>query len=917
MASVEFDQAWEHAMEKGFREGRQRRRNERFDQAREKNKRLQNVVANLPPPPTAPPPTAPPIAGQPPTAPTLSVENTLRRRPVRRRAVSTPPPPTPTEPKFQGTTFEPMSSLSNAFETLGVTGEEPMGQEEASAILGGEVPYNLQGERIPPRPAPTPMKDERARPMPTSGPSLQERMNRFFRDYDDNQATPSPTDVSTEKVEQMIDMSDGVNDPTNDEMGSAKTPSPESDFSEFAPEQQEALNNFEQRVDATDFTAMPDYETDEEPSSFMALPEPEEEPLSDEAGEAGWKAIEESIRPPEPKPEPPKPEPPKPEPKPASQVPAVQEAVAPMKETKENKMEWEPVSMAEKDSIKYGTVMEPGKGAVGSVLHSEAKERGLTRIKAGGKPAYMRMDSAPKKAAPKKAAPKKAAPKKKEEKSPTDDLPKSKKSPKEAKEIAANIGDDKKPKKDTSMRNMPIGEPPAETEEEQFEREPPAHKEERERLEGNKKSGNPAQGAVAAALEGNAKPKKPKKEETKVEIPIKAPKKNSPLGHNIAKKGYPINKALSVKDLLALGLMDEKGLFLTNRDGLPAAGTAISPDHVQAMTIAPQSVSDSDLRGTIGIPMNLSPLIAMSKNRQGPSSFAIGSGGERAYVGQGKEPFPPLTATVGDDVFTGTGFSGDEFPMKDLQDSAKRQGLGRYRKGAKRVVTPKIPSLIDGVGFPKLRSFDAPQFILDGTNRTTLDPQLALMAEVEGQMRPVARRGEGEAVWEIPFMNGKGQFMVNSNIFDSYGTTGKTVAWADEMGKPTGTRGSIPVMMPPVLDNMKSISIETSIKELMERLKNAPKAKEQELISFEEAPKNLFSNEMLRQVLPKLKDFKDNPANLDLLQVAENSAGPLRLRAETTEHLEEPGDFDGLMNELRYLLAPRIESDDNTEPFVI
>ena len=48
MASVEFDQAWEHAVEKGFREGRQRRRNERFDQARERNKLLQRVVADLP-----------------------------------------------------------------------------------------------------------------------------------------------------------------------------------------------------------------------------------------------------------------------------------------------------------------------------------------------------------------------------------------------------------------------------------------------------------------------------------------------------------------------------------------------------------------------------------------------------------------------------------------------------------------------------------------------------------------------------------------------------------------------------------------------------------------------------------------------------------------------------------------------------
>ena len=36
-----------------------------------------------------------------------------------------------------------------------------------------------------------------------------------------------PIDVATENIEQQIDMADGVNDPTNDKMGSAKTPSSE------------------------------------------------------------------------------------------------------------------------------------------------------------------------------------------------------------------------------------------------------------------------------------------------------------------------------------------------------------------------------------------------------------------------------------------------------------------------------------------------------------------------------------------------------------------------------------------------------------------------------------------------------------------------------------------------------------------
>jgi len=885
VASVEFDQAWEHAVEKGFREGRQRRRNERFDQARERNERLQRVVADLPS-----------DAGMSrrekrreqwvrnenesmaALAEKLRNEKTEetkpRRKPVRRRTVSSPPrQEQPPEPKFQGSTFEPMSSLHNAFEALGVTGEEPMSQEEASAILGGEVPYNLTGERIPPRPAPSPMKDERARPMPTSGPSLQERMNRFFRDY---QATPSPTDVSTEKVEQMIDMADGVNDPTNDEMGSAKT---------------------KQRVDATDFTAMPEPTTDEEPSSFMSLPEPDEEPLSDEAGEAGWKAIEESIRPPEPTPEPtPETTPePTPELKPASKVPAVQEAVAPMKE--------EPKSEPKKDDsgfydspegespkamrVRVGDKFVEGIRAF-NLVRAGTHEWGpkdrdgrATLREVGG-----RNKAPPKKeAAPKKATPKKAAPQA-EEKSPTDDLPKSKKSPKEAKTVAADIG-------------KPADEKPAK----------------------EKKSGNPATGAVAAALQGKANPpKKDNNAEKKTDenkTSLKVPVKDSPLGHNLAKKGYPLNKALSIKDLLAMGLVNDSGLFLTNREGRPAAGTAISSDHVGMMTVAPQSVKTGDLRGMIGVPMNLSPLIEMSKNRQGPRRFPM-TGGYSAgfrYLGQGKEPFPPLTANIGDEVFTGTGFSGDEFPIKDLEASAKRQGLGRYRKGAKRVVSPKIPSLLDGMGIPKLRSFDAPRFIREGTNSDTLNPQEALLAEINGEMMPVARAGQGDAVWELPFMDGKGKFMVNANLLDSFGATGQTVSVANEMGEPTGTRHRIPVMMPPEFTDLGGPSIETSIKELMERLKNAPKDKSD--IAFEEAPDSIYDQEYLK-IIPNLKDFKDNPAILDLMQTPKGGAAPLQLRVETTEHGEPEGDFEGLMNELRYLLAPRIPVDDEEpEPFVI
>ena len=386
MASVEFDQAWEHAVEKGFREGRQRRRNERFDQARERNKLLQRVVADLPADAGyrnwGAEGADKSLAQMSETARRLSSPSQSakpRRKPVRRRTVSSPPRQEESQMSFddalstlglpaRGTPDNPYRSddpygfnapkpaeLGEAPTPATVEQQGGMGDYSAERFgddRKGKAPagYNRkkniarqfaqiaddesrsQFERDHAqgrvdeffeetrRPEPQPNFDLLSGPSPTSAPPQPEMpVPNTGQGLVAPQGAADPIDVATESLEQQIDMSDGVNDPTNDEMGPAKTPSPEDEERRRLMEEADREAGKPSLAEAHD-TFLESLEQEQTASVPKTLPEPKEEPLSDEAGEAGWKAIEESIRPP------------KPEPKPASKVPAVKEAVAPMKE---------------------------------------------------------------------------------------------------------------------------------------------------------------------------------------------------------------------------------------------------------------------------------------------------------------------------------------------------------------------------------------------------------------------------------------------------------------------------------------------------------------------------------------------------------------------------------------------------------
>ena len=97
-------------------------------------------------------------------------------------------------------------------------------------------------------------------------------------------------------------------------------------------------------------------------------------------------------------PDPPKPKKPKPKEKPKPDEVVAETAKKTIKPQEEESKKPEsdsginvrPLRLADKNPPKYGRFVESGKGVVGSILHTEAKEKGLTRVMMpGNKIAYM------------------------------------------------------------------------------------------------------------------------------------------------------------------------------------------------------------------------------------------------------------------------------------------------------------------------------------------------------------------------------------------------------------------------------------------------------------------------------------------------------------------------------------------------